>query len=121
MKKIMAYLLIASVLMPAFGQERAFLTKLQVEELAIRKKWIHIRTTDTNQVSWDIRSGGQIFANNFTSGSREAGLWSINDQGQLCVKWRSSSPDRCVGLLKQTLQMVDAKDLRGIYADLAIE
>lgn len=121
MKKGAIFLLIVCASVSALAQERSFLTKPQVEGLAIGKKWIHFRTADGNQVSWDIRAGGQLFANNLTSGQRETGSWVINDDAQLCVKWRGPSVDRCVALIKQTLQMVDSKDLKRVYADLSIE
>jgi hypothetical protein len=103
--------------------DRSFLSKSEVEELANGKKWDHVRTADNQKIRWDLRSGGNLFANNYTAGGSDSGTWSVNDQGQLCVKWRGRSQNRCVAVAKEggKVKLVDSADLSGVYADLSVE
>jgi len=122
-KKIVAIFLIGSVAIPALAQERTFLPKGEVEILAAGKKWVHIRLADQNKASWALSNGGYLWGNNLTTGQADKGTWSVNEQGQLCVKWHGRSTDRCVAVLKdgEKLKMVDSNDLNGTYADLTVE
>lgn len=117
-----ALLLAIALSLPALAQERAFLTKAQVEELASGKKWIFVRMADKQNVRWDLNSGGRLFGRNSSVGDSDSGTWLVNDSGQLCVKWRRST-DRCVALVKEgtTLKMVDPVDAAGTFADLTVE
>lgn len=123
MKKIVTGFLILSLAGIALAQERKLLSKPEVETLATGKKWIYVRTIDSNKVQWDLQSGGSLYGNNFTSSARNSGTWLVNDEAQLCVKWRSSSSDRCVAIAKEgeTLKMIDSKDLTGVFAVLSVE
>ncbi|WP_291986431.1 hypothetical protein [Candidatus Accumulibacter sp. ACC007] len=123
MKKIAAAVLALSVLTPALAQDRQFLPKPDVEALATDKKWIHIRVMDQDKVVWDIRSGGAFYGNNLSKNNSDSGTWLVTDQGQLCVKWRGRSQDRCVAILAEgeKFKMVDANDLKGTYAELTVE
>jgi hypothetical protein len=123
MKKMTAIFLLVSVPMTALAQERTFLPKADVEALANGKKWNHVRVEGGSKIRWELRNGGQLYANNFTANQSDSGTWLINDAGHLCVKWRGKSQDRCVAVLKEgeTLKMVDSKDLKGVYADLTVE
>ena len=123
MKKLAAMLLAASFSLPALAQEQKFLSKAEVEALATGKKWNHVRLADQNKVRWDLQRGGDFTANNFTSNGSDSGTWLVNDQGQLCVKWRGRSQNRCVAILKdgEKLRMVDSNDLKGAYAELTVE
>lgn len=107
----------------ASAQDRAFLSRSEVEELANGKKWDHVRTADKQKIRWDLRSGGNLFANNFTAPGSDSGTWSVNEQGQLCVKWRGRSQDRCVAVAKEggKIKLVDSADLSGEYAELSVE
>lgn len=101
----------------------AFLSKAEVESLATDKKWVHKRMADGNDVVWDLRSGGNFYANNRTQNGSDSGTWLVNDKGELCVKWRRNSVDRCVGLVRDgnKFKMFDSKDSDHPYADLTIE
>ena len=123
MNKLFVFLVATSACICALAQERQFLAKADVEALASGKKWNHVRAQDKQAVRWDLRSGGSLFANNLTTRQSDSGSWSTNDQGQLCVKWRGKSQDRCVAVAKvgEKLQMVDSADLQGAYAELTVE
>ncbi|HRE86545.1 MAG TPA: hypothetical protein PLB40_09555, partial [Accumulibacter sp.] len=60
---------------------------------------------------------------NLSKNNSDSGTWLVNDQGQLCVKWRGRSQDRCVAILAagENFKMVDANDLQGTYAELTVE
>ncbi|MBC7436633.1 MAG: hypothetical protein H7332_11260 [Bdellovibrionales bacterium] len=123
MNKLALSALIAMTMFSAIAQDRAFLSKSEVEALANGKKWNHVRSPDQHKVLWDLRSGGNLFANNFSSNSSDTGSWLVNDIGQLCVKWRGRSVNRCVAVLKEgdKFKLVDSADLNGQYADLSVE
>ena len=124
MKKLaaFAFALVLSVSLTAVAQERKFLTKSEVESLATGKKWTYVRP-DGNKIAWDLRSGGNIFGNNRTSGRNDAGTWSVNDQGQICTKWRGSSGDGCFAIFKEgeKLKRVGAENLVGGGIEVEVE
>lgn len=107
----------------AHAEERVFLPKEDTQALADGKKWTFVRLSDQNNIRWDLSSGGRLFARNNTSGQSDGGTWLVNESGQLCVKWRGSSTDRCLALLRNgaALKMVDSADLAGTFADLTVE
>jgi aminoglycoside phosphotransferase len=123
MKKVIAIMLAAYACVTAFAQERTFLTKAEVENLANGKKWTYVRASDSNKIVWDLRSGGDLFANNRTAGVADAGTWSVNDQGRLCTKWRGQSRDGCVALFKDAdkLKWVGAGNLKAPGIELEVE
>jgi hypothetical protein len=123
MKKMAAVFLLVSISMSAMAQERTFLPKTDVEALVNGKKWNHVRAADRQSIRWDLRNGAQLYANNLTTSRSDDGTWSVNDKGQLCVKWRGKSEDRCVAILKdgEKLKMVDSNNLNGVYAELTVE
>jgi len=123
MKHAFAFLLAAFFGCAVHAQDRAYLSKAEVDGLATGKKWTHVRSSDQNKVRWDLRAGGALFANNLSVGSSDAGKWSMNDLGQLCVKWRGTSTDRCIAVSKEgeKLLMIDSGDLKSIFATLEIE
>lgn len=123
MKKLTAVCLAFFLTVPAFAQNRTFLPKAEVESLATGKKWIHLRSADHKSIQWDLRSGGYLYGSGVTLPGRDSGTWLVNDQGQLCVKWRGRSVDRCVAVLKdgEKLIMVDSNDLNGVYAEFTVE
>jgi hypothetical protein len=108
---------------PVSAQNRTFLSRSEVEELANGKQWDHVRTADKQKIRWDLRSGGNLFANNYTAPGSDSGTWSVNEQGQLCVKWRGRSQDRCVAVANEggKIKLVDSADLSGEYAELSLE
>jgi hypothetical protein len=121
--KMLTLLLVLPLSMSALAQDRTFLPKADVEALASGKKWVQIRAADQNKVIWDIQSDGAFFGSNVTTNQRDNGTWLVNEQAQLCVKWRGRSPDRCVAVLKdgENFKMVDSNDLQGTYAELTVE
>jgi hypothetical protein len=109
----------AALAMPwAAAQDAAFLSKDEVTRLATGKKWDHTRLADNQKIRWDLREGGNLFANNYTANGSDSGSWLVNDEGQLCVKWRGRSQNRCVNVRKAAdrTQLVDSSG--GPYADL---
>jgi hypothetical protein len=109
----------AAVTLPcALAQDAPFLSKDEVTRLATGKKWDHTRLADSHKIRWDLRDGGNLFANNYTANASDSGSWSVNDKGQLCVTWRGRSQNRCVHVRKAAdkTQLVDAA--AGPYADL---
>jgi len=123
MKKIVTGLLVLSLVGIALAQERQFLSKPEVETLATGKKWVYARPSDGKKIQWDLRSGGTLYGINLSSSARDSGTWLVNDAAQLCIKWRGSSPDACVGVTKENdvLKLVSSKDLSGVYAVLSVE
>jgi hypothetical protein len=123
MKQILATVLALSACLTGFAQDRTFLPKPEVEALVSGKKWTWIRPRDGSKIYWDLRSGGNLFANNRTSGQSDAGTWLVNDEGQLCLKWRGSSGDGCYALYKDgdKLKRVGAQNLKGVAVDVEVE
>lgn len=121
--KMASLLFLAGFSLNAWAQEQSFLSKADIEALANGKKWTHVRVGDGRKIRWDLRNGGQLLANNLSANSSDSGTWFINDMGQLCVKWRGKSIDRCVAVLKEgeSLKMIDSNDLKGVYAELNVE
>ena len=117
------FLMAAFIPISVLAQEQQFLSKTEVGTIATGKKWNHIRVADKQRIVWDLQEGGALYAANFTSGSKDSGTWSINDDGQSCVKWRGKSLDRCVAILRDgdKLKMIDSNDLKGVYAELTVE
>jgi hypothetical protein len=107
----------------AAAQAGPFLSAQEVSALAANKKWDHVRAADHHKVRWDLRSGGDLYATNMTQNASDSGTWSVNEAGQLCVKWRGRSANRCVHVRRtgEKLQMVDSNDLAGAYGDLTVE
>ncbi|MEO7055425.1 MAG: hypothetical protein ABI281_00820 [Caldimonas sp.] len=101
---------------------RSFLPKAEIEALALGKKWSFRRTDSGDHVRWDLREGGALFGNNNSTNQKDAGTWTVNDQGHLCLKWRGGSTDRCVALMREgdQLKLVDAV-VPGPGADLTVE
>ena len=79
----------------AQAQDRAYLSKSEVEQLIVGKEVTHLRSRDGNKVKWDIRPGGMLFASNLTSNSKDTAQWEIKGDGALCLKWRGNSQDGC--------------------------
>jgi hypothetical protein len=77
-----------------------YLSKADVEAIASGKKWKLRRAADGNDIVWDLREGGNLFARNLTLNMGDAGSWSVNDKGELCVKWRGNSINVCVLVAK---------------------
>lgn len=65
------------------------------------KKLTFIRSSDNNKVRWDLREDGFLYGNNFTSNSRDAGKWKINELGEVCAEWRGKSVNTCYGIRKK--------------------
>ncbi len=107
----------------AASTTRAFLAKAEVQTLAAGKTWNYKRADSGSDIRWELREGGALFANNYSANQKDSGTWSVNDQGQLCVKWRGNSIDRCVALLRDgdKVRMVDAAAPNGPLATLAID
>jgi hypothetical protein len=122
-KTLTLVVLAALVSLDAIGQTRSFLSKDEVQALASGKKWDHVRAADGNSIRWDLTSNGNLFANNLSLSSSDKGTWLVNDNAQLCVKWRGQSQDRCVAVSKEgdKLKMVDSADLNGVYAELTVK
>src|SRR3569832_490086 len=95
------------------AQGAPFLSAQEVTELATNKKWQHVRTADKHQVLWDLRSGGNLYANNFSTNNSDTATWQVYEAGQLCVKWRGRSQNHYVHVRRKNnkLQMVDSNDL----------
>jgi hypothetical protein len=85
---------------PVATASSAFLTKQEVDAMSTGKKWKYSRMSDGQTIRWDLRSGGNLFGNNLNSNMSDSGSWSINDEGQLCTKWRGSSIDGCFAVQK---------------------
>jgi len=66
----------------------AFLSRAEMEAIATGRKWKIRRLADGHEIVWDLREGGGLFARNRT--------WSLDEKGELCVKWRGNSNNVCV-------------------------
>jgi hypothetical protein len=78
-----------------------FLNPEEVKLLATGKKWIFIRSSDSNKVRWDLRADGNLFGDNLTVTGRDSGKWKVNEQGQVCAEWRGKSSNVCYGIRKK--------------------
>ena len=105
------------------NKPRIFLTKPEVQQFSVDQKLVHIRVSDGNKVQWDIQGNGLIFGHNLTQGKRDSGTWLINEVGQLCVKWKEGSTNRCVAFFRdgKKTKMAESQDLDGTYAELVKE
>jgi hypothetical protein len=104
----------------AHGEDRKVLSKQELESAAKGKRWEHTRALDSQKIVWDLKSEGTVYGNNRTHNRNDSGTWLIDDKGQLCVKWRGKSEDRCVTLAKEgdNWLMIDSADPQGTYARL---
>jgi hypothetical protein len=106
---------------PGFAQERAFLSKDDVDKMVRGKKVTHLRHADNAKVLWELGANGSLNAANLSRGSSDSGNWALNDAGQICVTWRGRSEPRCVALARagDKTVMVDSRDLKAAaYADV---
>lgn len=113
----------AALASAASATTRTFLVRAEVEPLAAGKKWSFRRADSGSDVRWDLREGGALYGNNYSTNQKDSGTWSINEQGHLCTKWRGGSTDRCMALIREgdKLKMVDAATPGGPSANLAVE
>ncbi len=77
------------------AESEGFLDKAAVESLVTDHKLTYVRLADGNRVKWDIRTGGALYGENFTQGSKDTARWTIDEKGALCVKWKGNSTDGC--------------------------
>ena len=78
----------------------AYLAKAEVEAIATGKKWKLHRLSDGQDITWDMREGGRLFGRNLTQNTGDNATWSVNDKGELCVKWRGNSNDGCLAVAR---------------------
>lgn len=102
---------------------RTFLAKPDVDALATGKTWRFKRPSTGDDVRWDLREGGALFGNNYSTNQKDAGTWTVNEQGQLCIKWRGGSNDGCWALMRDgdKLKMVFAMTPDAPLSELAVE
>ena len=102
----------------AVAQDRVPLQRDKLDSMAPSKKWTYVRA-DGAKIFWDLRSGGNPFANNRTSGRSDSGTWSVNDQGHLCTEWRGNSQNTCFVLFKDggKLKRVSATEATDVAVD----
>lgn len=105
------------------SKARVFLTKPEILKISVDKKLVFIRASDGNKVQWDIQDNGLVFGNNLTQNKRDSGTWRINEDGQLCVKWREGSTNRCVAFFREggKIKMAESQEMDGIFAELVKE
>ena len=82
------------------------LDKPAVEALIVGHKLTFVRATDGNKVSWTIDKNGVLYGENYTRDSKDTARWTLNDKGELCLKWRGNSTDGC-----RVFGIVDGKTL----------
>ena len=83
------------------AEAASYLPKADVEAIANGKKWKLHRFSDGHDVLWDLREGGRLFGRNLTQNTGDTGNWSVNDKGELCVKWRGNSNDSCLAVARE--------------------
>lgn len=122
MKKTYLFAMAVAACFSAGGQDRDFLPKAEMETIASGKKWTFVRQ-DGSKISWDMRSNGNLFANNRTNGRNDAGTWAVNEQGQLCTTWRGGSANACFVVFKdgEKFKRALASDAKGASDELTIE
>ena len=76
------------------------LQKDEVQKLIAGKVLVVRRLRDGALIRWDIRSDGNLYGNNMTTGSSDSAKWVINDDGSLCVEWRGASESSCLYLVR---------------------
>jgi hypothetical protein len=100
-----------------------FLSKAEMESLSTGKKWRFTRLSDGHQIVWDLRSGGALYGNNYTAIANGSGTWSLNEIGQVCVKWRDQSQDGCASLAKDgaKFKIFRTPNLKVLFATVTVE
>ena len=80
---------------------RRYLAKAEVEgdRPPARNRKLH-RLSDGHDITWDMREGGRLFGRNLTQNTGDNATWSVNDKGELCVKWRGNSNDGCLAVAR---------------------
>lgn len=73
----------------------AFLDKAAIESLVIGHKLTFVRHDDKNAVLWAVDRNGTVYGDNLTRGSKDTARWTLNDKGELCLKWKGNSNDGC--------------------------
>ncbi len=104
----------------AVAANRVMLTKPEMEATVSGKRWTFVRRSDGQTVLLDLRSDGQLYANNQTTGQTDSGRWSMTDSGQLCLKFRGGSNDVCMALANENgaLKMINVANPGVVGSDL---
>lgn len=112
--KIIALLLVAAAATSVLAQERHFLSQTEVQTLAEGKKWSWVRARDGANQRIDLRSNGYVYFNNYSNNYSDSGTWSVNDKGNLCIKFRQAG-NPCWSIFKESdkFNMVDITNLEG--------
>lgn len=123
MRKLTTLFLVLFAAFTAHAQTPVFLTKAEVEVLAIGKKWNIVPVASGHKIRWDIRSNGELFGNNYTVNGQDSAKWLVNDAAQFCTKWRGRSVDRCIAIAKdgEAYLTYDSADLKTVLAKVAVE
>ena len=95
MSKAFAFFVVAcfSVAVHAQG-DPAFLTKEQASDVLGGKAFTFARP-DGAKIRWEFKTDGTVYANNRSSTRKDAGDWTSQDNGAVCIKWRGGSNDSC--------------------------
>lgn len=94
--KILTSILLAGSAFAAHAEGGpAFLTKEQATEAVGGKAFTFARATDGAKIRWDFKSDGTVYANNRSSTRKDAGEWTVRDDGDVCIRWRGGSNDSC--------------------------
>lgn len=122
MKKSFFMLMIMISHIAVGAQDRIPLQKAELESMIPGKKWTYVRA-DGAKIFWDLRGGGNLFANNRTSGRGDSGTWSVNNQGHLCTAGRGNSQNGCFVLFKdgEKLKRVSATEATDVPVELILE
>ena len=113
-------------LAPAIAQDLVFLSIPEVSALATGKKWTYVSPVNGGKVQLDLGAGGSASGTNDLLergfGRDVDGTWMVNDQAQLCLKWRRHWPDSCLAVSKdgEKLKLFRATDLKNVYVEMTV-
>ncbi len=122
MKRLAIFISAVFLAGTVFAQEREYLSADQVMKLATGQTWHFHRNSDGADITWNLKEGGALFGVVVSGGRSDAGMWTVDSGGRLCVKWRGNSIDICISIARtgEKAFLVDAKDARVTTAELRL-
>lgn len=77
------------------AQDINFLNQVDAKSALEGKALVFRRPSDGNELRWELKTGGYLFADNRSSGRRDSGNWEIRNDGALCTKFKGNSVESC--------------------------
>ena len=127
MKSWLFLLATALSVISAHAQNLGFLDSTDVDTLARGKIWNFVHPDNAGNTRWDLRNNGEAVGTNDAFPAdhfgADTGDWTVNDKGQLCLKWKTFWAPRCVAVQKdgEKLKLFLSDDLKNAFAELSVK